>query len=296
MQSVYECCTLCKRLCKVNRITSTGYCGETAIMRLGKVMLHHFEEPPISGTNGSGAIFFSGCALKCCYCQNSDISICGKGKEITQERLAEIMLSLQSEGAHNINLVTASHFVPTVANVLETIKPMLTIPVIYNCSGYETVETLKLFKNLVDIYIPDLKYKSVQLATNYSTAPDYFVTATAAIRYMHQVVGVPQIEDGLLKSGVIIRHLILPKSHKDSIEVIDWIADTFAPEQVMVSLMSQYTPHNESKQYPHLNRRIYSYEYNKVLEHLQQRGLKGFMQQRSSAKSEYTPTFDLDGV
>lgn len=295
MQSQYECCTLCPRSCKVNRITDRGYCGETNEIRLGKAMLHQFEEPPISGTNGSGAIFFSGCSLKCCYCQNSDISTYGIGKAVTPERLADIMLELQQNGAHNINLVTASHFAPAIADVLKKIKHKLSIPVVYNCGGYETVETLKLFENLVDIYIPDLKYKSEQLATDYSNAPNYFAVAAKAITYMQAQVGVPQIEDGLMKKGVIIRHLILPKSHKDSIELVDWIADTFAPNQVLVSLMSQYTPYKQSI-YPSLNRRIYSYEYNKVLEHLQDRGLQGFMQQRSSATSEYTPVFDFNGV
>ena len=285
-------CNLCPRRCAVDRSESVGYCGMPEGLRVARAALHFWEEPVISGTKGSGTVFFSGCNLRCVYCQNHDISAGGFGKEITPERLREIFDDLVSRGAHNINLVTPTHFVPWI---LPALTPKLPVPVVYNCGGYERVETLRLLENLVDIYLPDLKYADGEIAGKFSEAPDYFPATTDAILEMYRQVGNYVIEDGLMKKGVIIRHLVLPGQLENTKRCIDWVARTFQPGQVLFSLMSQYTPQPNAEGV--LARHVTSGEYRAAVEYMANCGIvDGFTQQRTSAKEEYTPPFDLTGV
>ena len=291
-------CRLCPRNCKVNRKERTGFCGEKDGIRCARAALHHWEEPCISGTRGSGAVFFSGCSLKCCYCQNYQISQEGLGKEISPEKLARIFLDLQEQGAHNINLVTGTHFLPGILTALDLARPKLSIPVVYNCGGYEKPEVIRLLDGYVDIYLPDLKYFDPELSARYSGARDYFAQASQAVSAMISQTGSPVFdEDGIMQKGVIIRHMVLPGSRKDSISILRWIREHLPEEGFLLSLLSQYTPFYKSCEYPQINRRLTTYEYDKVLEEAISLGLtKGFMQEKSSAKEEYTPPFDLEGL
>ena len=300
MNTYYESCTLCPRMCKADRTTGHGFCGAGATVKVARAALHPWEEPCISGTNGSGTIFFSGCTLKCVFCQNHTLSHENFGKEISVNRLSEIFLELQAKGAHNINLVTGTHYLPSIREALDLAKPELKIPVVLNCGGYERIETLREFSDYIDIYLPDLKYYDSRLSEKYSSAKDYFQKASAAIEEMIRLTGGlkwnPENPD-LLQKGVIIRHMVLPGAKDDSIRLLHWIKDTLPPDQYLVSLMSQYTPFYKSSQYPEINRRITSYEYNKVLDTAIDLGLvHGYRQEKSSAKEEYTPPFDLSGV
>ena len=291
-------CRLCPRNCRVNRKERTGFCGEKDGIRCARAALHHWEEPCISGTRGSGAVFFSGCSLKCCYCQNYQISQEGLGKEISPEKLARIFLDLQEQGAHNINLVTGTHFLPGILTALDLARPILSIPVVYNCGGYEKPEVIRLLDGYVDIYLPDLKYFDPELSARYSGARDYFAQASQAVSAMISQTGSPVFdEDGIMQKGVIIRHMVLPGSRKDSISILHWIRENLPEEGFLLSLLSQYTPFYKSWEYPQINRRLTTYEYDKVLEEAISLGLtKGFMQEKSSAKEEYTPPFDLEGL
>lgn len=291
-------CRLCPRNCRVNRKERTGFCGEKDGIRCARAALHHWEEPCISGTRGSGAVFFSGCSLKCCYCQNYQISQEGLGKEIPPEKLARIFLDLQEQGAHNINLVTGTHFLPGILTALDLARPILSIPVVYNCGGYEKPEVIRLLDGYVDIYLPDLKYFDPELSARYSGARDYFAQASQAVSAMISQTGSPVFdEDGIMQKGVIIRHMVLPGSRKDSISILRWIREHLPEEGFLLSLLSQYTPFYKSYEYPQINRRLTTYEYDKVLEEAISLGLtKGFMQEKSSAKEEYTPPFDLEGL
>ncbi|MEA5011755.1 MAG: radical SAM protein [Angelakisella sp.] len=289
-------CTLCPRNCGADRTVAQGRCGGGGSARIARAALHQWEEPCISGTRGSGTVFFSGCPLGCCFCQNSTISARNDGKDISIQRLADIFLELQEAGAHNINLVSPTQYVPWIVNALTSVKAQLTIPVVYNTGGYERVVTLRQLEGLVDIYLPDLKFKSVELATKYCNAPDYFETATAAILEMFRQVGPLQYDDtGLLRRGLLIRHLVLPAGRRDSAAVLEWIGEHLPPSEILISLMSQYTPY-ETLPYKELNRRISTYEYQSVVDKALELGLDGFMQERSSAKEEYTPPFDCTGV
>ena len=291
-------CRLCPRNCRVNRKERTGFCGEKDGIRCARAALHHWEEPCISGTRGSGTVFFSGCSLKCCYCQNYQISQEGLGKEISPEKLARIFLDLQEQGAHNINLVTGTHFLPGILTALDLARPKLSIPVVYNCGGYEKPEVIRLLDGYVDIYLPDLKYFDPELSARYSGARDYFAQASQAVSAMISQTGSPVFdEDGIMQKGVIIRHMVLPGSRKDSISILHWIRENLPEEGFLLSLLSQYTPFYKSCEYPQINRRLTTYEYDKVLEEAISLGLtKGFMQEKSSAKEEYTPPFDLEGL
>lgn len=291
-------CRLCPRNCRVNRKERTGFCGEKDGIRCARAALHHWEEPCISGTRGSGAVFFSGCSLKCCYCQNYQISQEGLGKEISPEKLARIFLDLQEQGAHNINLVTGTHFLPGILTALDLARPILSIPVVYNCGGYDKPEVIRLLDGYVDIYLPDLKYFDPELSARYSGARDYFAQASQAVSAMISQTGSPVFdEDGIMQKGVIIRHMVLPGSRKDSISILRWIREHLPEEGFLLSLLSQYTPFYKSCEYPQINRRLTTYEYDKVLEEAISLGLtKGFMQEKSSAKEEYTPPFDLEGL
>lgn len=296
---MYEACSLCPRNCRVNRHITTGYCGCSNTIKAARAALHHWEEPCISGTRGSGTVFFSGCTLKCCFCQNHTISQEGLGKEISDEKLAQIFLRLQDSGAHNINLVTATQYLPSVLNALDSVKEKLFIPVVYNCGGYESPDTVKLLRDYVDIWLPDLKYNSSELSLRYSNAANYFETARKAILQMVIQTGRPQFDSSgtIMKKGVILRHMVLPGAKEDSLRLLHWMKEELPEGMFYISLMSQYTPFYHSKDYPEINRRITSYEYNKVLEEAIRLGLdQGFMQEKSSAKEEYTPPFDLEGV
>lgn len=285
-------------MCRADRSTASGYCKAPDGILASRAALHFWEEPCISGTGGSGAIFFSGCTLRCCFCQNYKISRTPRGKSISSERLAEIFLELQEQGAHNINLVTATHYLPWILPALDMVKEKLHIPVVYNCGGYERLETIQALSSYVDIWLPDLKYFSSDLSRRYSQAPDYFARASAAVRQMILQTGTPVFDDrGIMQKGVIIRHLVLPGQKEDSLQLIKWMAEELPEKQFYISLLSQYTPYEKNPDFPELNRRITSYEYQKVVEAALEAGLEqGFMQKRTSAKEEYTPSFAYQGL
>ena len=291
-------CRLCPRSCGVDRSQEYGYCACGAGIKIARAALHLWEEPCISGSRGSGTIFFSGCTLGCVYCQNSEISHGGFGKEISEERLAEIFLELQDKGAHNINLVTATPYIPWVCRALDIASPDLHIPVVYNCGGYESVETIRALAGYIDVYLPDLKYRDSELARRYSGAADYFDVAAAAIEEMIRQTGEIQYDDeGMMTRGVIVRHMVLPGGRKDSINLLNWINEHLAKGKYLLSLMSQYTPPAGLEGFSEINRRVTSLEYNAVVREAVRLGLTdGFMQQRSSASESYIPPFDLEGV
>ena len=287
-------CTLCPRRCGAERTAEAGggFCRMPGGLRVARAMLHHWEEPPISGQNGAGTVFFSGCTLGCVYCQNGDISAGGFGKDISTARLREIFQELIAQGAHNIELVTPTHFLPWI---LPALTPRLPVPVVYNCGGYERVETLRALEGLVDVYLPDLKYADGALAAELSGAADYFPVACEAIREMFRQVGPYVLEDGLLTRGVVIRHLVLPGYLDNTRRVLDWIAETFAPGDVLVSLMSQYTP--TANMTGRLARRVTAAEYRAAVDYMRNCGITdGFVQERTSAEEAYTPAFDGEGV
>ena len=287
-------CTLCPRRCGAERTAEAGggFCRMPGGLRVARAMLHHWEEPPISGQNGAGTVFFSGCTLGCVYCQNGDISAGGFGKDISTARLREIFEELIAQGAHNIELVTPTHFLPWI---LPALTPRLPVPVVYNCGGYERVETLRVLEGLVDVYLPDLKYADGALAAELSGAADYFPVACEAIREMFRQVGPYVLEDGLLTRGVVIRHLVLPGYLDNTRRVLDWIAETFAPGDVLVSLMSQYTP--TANMTGRLARRVTAAEYRAAADYMRNCGITdGFVQERTSAEEAYTPAFDGEGV
>ena len=287
-------CTLCPRRCGAERTAEAGggFCRMPGGLRVARAMLHHWEEPPISGQNGAGTVFFSGCTLGCVYCQNGDISAGGFGKDISTARLREIFQELIAQGAHNIELVTPTHFLPWI---LPALTPRLPVPVVYNCGGYERVETLRALEGLVDVYLPDLKYVDGTLAAELSGAADYFPVACEAIREMFRQVGPYVLEDGLLTRGVVIRHLVLPGYLDNTRRVLDWIAETFAPGDVLVSLMSQYTP--TANMTGRLARRVTAAEYRAAADYMRNCGITdGFVQERTSAEEAYTPAFDGEGV
>ena len=290
-------CQLCPRECNADRTKGEGFCGGGGNIKIARAALHQWEEPCISGKNGSGTVFFSGCPLKCCFCQNYKISAENYGKEITIQHLAEIFLNLQEQNAHNINLVSPTQYVPWIISALDLVKPQLKIPVVYNSGGYESIETLRSLRDYIDIYLPDLKYMDQEISKKYSNADDYFEVAAAAITEMYnQVGGVSFDDDGILKKGMIIRHLTLPNNRVDSIRIMEWISRTFPKNDILISLMSQYTPFYHSNYYKEINRRISTFEYNSVVDKAVSLGLDGFMQEKSSAKEEYTPEFNLEGI
>ena len=293
----FTSCTLCPRACSVDRTKGAGFCGAGEKIKVAKAYLHLWEEPCISGENGSGAVFFSGCSLKCCFCQNYKISAENFGEEISEEQLGEIFLNLQSKGAHNINLVNPTHFVPQIINALDTVRYKLNIPIVYNSGGYEHIETLKKLEGYIDIYLPDFKYYNNDIAEKYSSAPNYYDIVIPALEEMFRQVGKITYDDnGMLKKGMIIRHLALPNYRQDSVKVLETIAEKFYANDILISLMSQYTPFYKSHEHKELSRRIFTFEYNFVSDRAVSLGLKGFMQEKSSAKEEYTPDFNLEGI
>ena len=289
-------CQLCPRRCGALRTETegTGYCRMPALPVLARAALHQWEEPPISGTRGSGTIFFSGCPLGCVFCQNEEISHRDVGKPVTVQRLRQICMELVDQGAHNINFVTPTHYSHILAQVLDAPLP---VPVVFNSGGYDRVSTLKSLEGKIDIYLPDLKYMDGAPAGRYSAAPDYPAVAAAAIREMVRQVG-PCVfdENGLLKKGVIIRHLVLPGQAEGAKQVMDWVAREFPKGTVLFSLMSQYTPYGRADQFPEIDRKLRRGEIRAVQDYMDALGLDGFTQERTSAKREYTPPFDLSGL
>ena len=295
-----EKCELCPRRCGAERSKGAGFCGMGERVVAARAGLHFWEEPCISGESGSGAVFFTGCVMRCRFCQNSEISRDKKGKEISEERLAEIFLELEEQGALNINLVNPTHFVPQIISSLELARKRgLRVPIVYNSGGYERVETLKMLDGIVDIYLPDVKYFDDELAVKLSSAPRYFEIAMNAVSEMLRQTGAPVFDErGILQKGTVVRHLVLPNCYKDSVEVIKRVGERFGGE-ILFSLMSQYTPFGEVKTNPDfakMNRRITTFEYEKALDAVLEAGLRGFMQEKSSAKEEFTPSFDFTGI
>lgn len=290
-------CGLCPRKCNVDRIKNLGFCNKTSKPEVARCGKHMWEEPPISGKSGSGAIFFSGCNLKCVFCQNYEISTKGFGKEISEDRLCDIMLRLQDEGACNINLVTPTHFADKIVRCLDTVKHKLFIPVVYNCGGYELSDTINMLDGYIDIYLPDFKYFDDKYALMYSRAENYFNIASNAVNLMINQVGKPIIDkNGIMKKGVIIRHMVLPSLYKDSIKILQYLDKTYEKDEFLLSLMSQYTPNGRCSDIKNLNRKITTFEYEKVADYAASHGFKGFFQEKSSACEKYTPAFDLSGV
>ena len=290
-------CNLCPRKCGAVRTahSGNGFCKMGELPVVARVAPHYGEEPCISGTKGSGTVFFSGCTMRCVYCQNYEISNENGGRTITPERLAECYKELEDKGVHNINLVTADHFAHAVVKSHEIYKPR--IPIVYNCSGYTSPKTLSMLDGLVDIYLPDFKYADDFLAVKYSSAPNYVNTAVAAIHEMTFQVGLPQFDDdGIMKKGVIVRHLILPAHTKNSLEVLDIVKRRFG-DQVLLSLMCQYIPMGKvsDREFSRINRKITRREYDKVKLEMMRLGIDGFTQELSSADESYVPEWDFEG-
>lgn len=287
-------CFLCPRKCGADRPRKSGLCGADTL-KLGRAAPHYYEEPPISGKNGSGTIFFSGCPLSCVFCQNHELSDGCFGKPVTEEKLAEIMLLLQDKGCHNINLVSPTPYVPQIIRALD--KAKLDIPVVYNTSGYERVQTLMALQGYVDVYLPDFKYVSAELSGKYSGCPDYPSVAAEALHEMiRQRGGCEYDENGIMTRGVIVRHLVLP-SHKDeSTAVLDFLSRNYDKSKFLLSLMSQYVPVFKACEYKKIDRRLTKLEYRRVSEYALSEGFDGFFQDPSSQSSEYTPEFDLTGI
>ena len=283
----YKHCTLCPRRCGADRTAGElGFCRMPATLRVARAARHDWEEPCISGHFGSGAVFFSGCTLGCGFCQNSEISVGGFGKEINSKQLRSIFEALCDEGVENINLVTPTHFLP---HILPALTPKLPVPVVYNCGGYERVEGVKQLAGKVDIFLPDLKYADDGLAKALSGCDDYFAVATKAIRAMVEAVGAVQWEGDKVVRGVIVRHLILPGCVENSLKVLDWLGDTFAPGEILVSLMRQYTP-MPGMAAP-LDRPVTEEEYDAVLSWMYLNDLEGFTQEETAADQQFIPDF-----
>ena len=289
-------CNLCPRGCNIDRKTTTGACKMGENVKIAKVMLHMWEEPCISGERGSGAIFFSGCPLGCVYCQNKDISHSGNiGKEYTVKELADIMLDLQNQGAHNINLVTPTHFADKIRAALDLVRGELKIPVVYNTSGYELDCEIAKMKVYVDIFLTDIKYFDKELSKKYSKAPDYFERAFSALDKMLEIAPSPVLdENGLLKKGVIVRHLVLPTMRLDSKKILEEIYKKYGVECLKLSLMSQYTPEFCAPCYKKIKRKITTFEYQSVVDYATELGFDGYIQEITSANSKYTPSFNKE--
>ena len=299
LQTMLKDCHLCPRNCGVDRLAGQkGFCGVDAGIMVARAALHMWEEPCISGKEGSGAVFFSGCSLGCVFCQNRTISKGQSGKVITVERLAELFLDLQGQKANNINLVTAGHFLPQVREALILAKEQgLTIPVVYNSSGYEKAEMLRYLDGLVDIYLPDLKYLEADLAGKYSHAKDYPEVAMKALEEMVRQVGMPELDErGMMKKGVIVRHLLLPGHVRNSKKVLEYLYGTYG-DQIYISLMSQYTPMPAMKDDPQLSRKVTDREYDRLLDHAISLGVTNcFIQEGETAKESFIPEFNGEGV
>ena len=281
-------CNLCPRKCGVDRSNRAGYCLSQGL-KVARASLHRWEEPPISGQNGSGTVFFSGCNLRCAYCQNFDVSR-GKGIEITPRRLADVFKRLVDAGAHNINLVTPTHFIDDILTAIELYKPP--VPVVYNCGGYESPTSLQRLKDAVDVFLPDFKYADNALAQKYSNCADYFQTCTTAILKMRELQPDDVFKDGLIQRGLIVRHLVLPNNVENTLAVLDWLANNLSPT-TYISLMGQYTPFGKACNFPELARPLLPLEYKIAVNRAQKLHLANtFIQDLSSASTNFIPDFD----
>ena len=287
-------CHSCPRHCAVDRAAGQiGLCGAPSAFRVARIAPHMWEEPPISGVRGSGTVFFSGCSLRCVFCQNRAISRGGKGEDLTDEKLFDRILRLQEEGVHNINLVTPTHYAVRLRPFLEKLRPHLRVPVLYNCGGYEDLESLRALSGLIDIYLPDFKYISSELSGQYSAAPDYAAVATDALTEMYRQVGAVRFgEDGMMAGGMIVRHLVLPGCRHDSMAVLRHLAEILPVGDIRLSLMAQYTPEFAADcEYANLRRKLTRFEYSSVLSLAQEIGFDGYMQSPESVGSVFTPEF-----
>ena len=296
----FENCCLCPRNCKVNRQTDQkGFCMESSKLRLARAALHFYEEPVISGTKGSGAVFFCGCNLRCVYCQNREIALGTVGREISIERLCEIFFELKEQGANNINLVTPTHFIPAIREAIIQAKSRgFNLPFVYNTSSYETVEALKTLDGLIDIYLPDFKYMDALLARNYSHAPDYPTIAKKAIAEMVRQTGPLSInpDTGLMEKGVIVRHMVLPNGTKNAKTVISYLFETYR-DSIYISIMNQYTPMKEFDKFPELSRKVTAREYQRVIDYTVDLGvINAFIQEGETASESFIPVFNFKGV
>lgn len=291
-------CRICPRKCGADRISGKGYCGMGEMPVAARASLHQWEEPCISYKNGAGTIFFSGCSLHCCFCQNNQISNEFFGKQLTIQQLSDLFLSMQERGADNLELVTPTHFTPQIIRALDMIKHKLSIPVVWNSGGYELAETISMLNGYVDVYLPDIKFFSPQVSSACCNAPDYFKYASSAVLKMISQAGKLSFNDeGGLMKGTVIRHLVLPSYRHDSMKIMDWIAENTSPEYVLVSIMNQYTPFDFiPDDRSELKRRVTKMEYNSVVKHAAELGINGFTQERSSASEQYVPDFDLSGI
>ena len=295
-------CNLCPRECGVDRASGQlGVCGQTEELKVARAALHYWEEPCISGEEGSGAVFFSGCPLHCVFCQNENIANGTTGKKITVPRLSEIFLELQEKGANNINLVTPGHFVPQIIKALDRARADgLFLPVVYNTSSYENVDTIRMLEGYVDIYLPDFKYMDSRLSARYSHAPDYAKVAKAAVAEMVRQTGKASFlhgdEDGLITRGTIVRHLTLPGCMEDSKSVLKYLHETYG-DTIYISIMNQFTPLSNLEKYPELNRRITEEEYEELVDYAIEIGIEnGFIQEGDTAEESFIPAFDCEGV
>ncbi len=289
-------CNLCPRKCNALRTdfeNENGFCKAPLLPKIARAGLHFWEEPSISGKNGSGTVFFSGCSLNCVYCQNSDISHKNHGKIVSYEHLAEIFKELEDKGAHNINLVTPTHYIHAIKKALQIYKP--NIPIVYNSGGYDSVEALKTLSGYIDIYLMDLKYLSSQKADRYSLASDYPEIATNAIKEAYRQVSSCEFKDGIMQKGIIIRHLLLPSATKDAIDIFNWVKEN--TPSAYFSIMSQYTPLANPDTFSEINRKVTKREYEKVINHICNSDFENcYIQERSSSSTNYIPKFNLEGV
>lgn len=298
MLELYKKCNLCPRKCLIDRTKTLGYCKATDKVKVARSALHYFEEPSISGTNGSGTIFFSNCNLKCCYCQNKEISTDGFGKEVSIERLSGMMVELEEKHANNINLVTPTHYIPSIIEAIKIArKKGLSIPIVYNTSGYENVETLKLLDGCIDIYLTDFKYFDNKLGKELSKCSNYFEVASKALDEMYKQTGKNKFnKDGLMTKGIIVRCLVLPTKSDDAKKIIDYLYKKYQ-DNIYLSIMNQYTPVNYIKEYPYLNKTISDEEYNDVIDYAIDLGIKNaYIQEGGTCSESFIPAFDLEGV
>ena len=292
-------CQLCPRRCGVNRLQGQkGWCGAGAEVRVALVSLHPWEEPCIAGDRGAGTVFFSHCNLGCIFCQNYEISHEGQGEEISGERLTQVFLEQQSRGASTLDLVTPVHYAPQILAALDRAKQQgFSLPVVWNSSGYESTELIEALKGYVDVFLPDLKYREAASAERYSHAADYFPAAAAAIGKMVELAGPPVFdEDGLMRRGVLVRHLVLPGHRKESMQLLDWLWESFG-NRIWLSLMNQFTPMHHTADYPEINRRLTTFEYDSVVNHALDIGItQCYMQEGKTASVKFVPDFDGSGV
>ena len=289
-------CNLCPKNCNANRTDKVGFCGANKNIKVAKAYLHEWEEPFISGTNGSGTVFFSHCNLKCVFCQNYKISAEGFGKNLSQDELYGVFKNFEQQGAHNVNLVTPTHYVPYILPVLQKFKQNSNLPIVYNCGGYEKVETLKMLDGLVDVYLPDMKYVDSRISQKYSHASDYFDVNTQAVLEMKRQQPQDIFEGDLIKKGVVVRHLVMPNLVDQSKKILDWVCNNLG-KNTLVSLMAQYQPFYRACEFDEINRKITEREYNRVLDYADQLEMTNILcQERASSNEKYVPSFDLQGV